>query len=259
MKRNHARSEKRKLSRRIYRLFKSSVLSSPPGLAKPVGVHTLAQETPKAQLSQHHANTLKFKATGRSSCFHRYKATYNLKTFAKDFGKGRHHPHKDPLGKWAYNSPIRMGSLNCRGLKGEDADAQKSSLVLAMKRFKIDILLLQETHINTNSYEKINGHTFIYSTSVTDEQRKTAETRRAQAGMHKGRGKGKNAHVGRGHRQQAEDTEHGGVGCVLSPLLMAAVTDFEQVDGRIMSVTISNSGPPIYILSTCTLLKAVVT
>ena len=84
-----------------------------------------------------------------------------------------------------------MGSLNCRGLKGEDADAQKSSLVLAMKRFKIDILLLQETHINTNSYEKINGHTFIYSTSVTDEQRKTAETRRAQAGMHKGRGKGK--------------------------------------------------------------------
>jgi hypothetical protein len=40
---------------------------------------------------------------------------------------------------------------------------------------------------------------------------------------------------------------------------MAAVTDFEQVDGRIMSVTISNSGPPIYILSTCTLLKAVQT
>ena len=94
-------SEKRKLSRRIYRLFKSNVLSSPPGLAKPVGVHTLAQETPKAQLLQHHANTLKFKATGRSSCFHRYKATYNLKTFAKDCGKGRHHPHKDPLGKWA--------------------------------------------------------------------------------------------------------------------------------------------------------------
>ena len=149
------------------------MLSAPPGLTKPVGIHTLAQETPKAQLSQCHINTLKFKAVGRSNYFHRYKTTYNQKTFTKDFEQGRHHPHRDPVGKWAYNSPIRMGSLNCRGLKGEDADAQKSSLVLAMKRFKIDILLLQEMYINTNSAEKINGYTFIYATSITDEQRKT--------------------------------------------------------------------------------------
>ena len=151
LKRNQARSNKRKLSRRIYRLFKANVLSPPPGLAKPVGVHTLAQETPKPHSSQHNPTTLKLKTRNRSSCFHQYKARHNSETLTRAFERDSHHPYKDPLGQLTYSSPIRMGSLNCRGLKGEDADAKKNSLMLTMKRFKIDIFLLQETHINTNS------------------------------------------------------------------------------------------------------------
>ena len=64
------------------------------------------------------------------------------------------------------------------GLRGETCRAKKETLVYSMKCLKLDILLLQETHVNTNSTEVIAGFTFIYSTSITDEQRKQAENLR---------------------------------------------------------------------------------
>jgi cobyrinic acid a,c-diamide synthase len=62
-----------------------------------------------------------------------------------------------------------------------------------MQDHKIDdILPLQKTHVNTNSTEVLKGHAFVYSTSITDEQRKQAETNRTrEVNKGKGRGRGK--------------------------------------------------------------------
>ena len=55
-----------------------------------------------------------------------------------------------------------------------------------MENHKIDIICLQETHINTNSMEKVSGYTFIYSSGISDKDRETREKNK-----NTGRGKGK--------------------------------------------------------------------
>ena len=59
-----------------------------------------------------------------------------------------------------------------------------------MENHKIDILCLQETHINTNSMEKVDGYTFIYSSGISDKDRETREKNK-NTGRGKGKGKGK--------------------------------------------------------------------
>ena len=117
-----------------------------------------------------------------------------------------------------------------------------------MKKHGLHVLVLQETHINTNSIEHCNGFTLIFSTSITDDQRKAAENRRAQAAAPQ-KGKGKTRIKGRGQRTQAEDIEYGGVGCVLSPLAFAALQDFIQYSGRLMSLALLTCGPPVHIIN----------
>ena len=46
-----------------------------------------------------------------------------------------------------------------------------------MENHKIDILCLQETHINTNSMEKVDGYTFIYSSGMFVKDRERPEKR----------------------------------------------------------------------------------
>lgn len=49
-----------------------------------------------------------------------------------------------------------------------------------MKVEKSHILLLAEAHVNTNSQEIHDEYTFIFSTSVSDQQRADAEQKRKQ-------------------------------------------------------------------------------
>ena len=104
------------------------------------------------------------------------------------------------------------------------------------------MLFLQETHINTNSTETIEGFCFIYSTSITDAQRKQADKTRAE---NTARGRQRN---GVRHAPPI-DIEHGGTGVILSPKAKATLLDFKQIDGRIMTVTLDMIGPPLHFLN----------
>ena len=82
------------------------------------------------------------------------------------------------------NSYIKFGSLNCRGLASEHSVTKKEVLVHSMRKLGLDMLFLQETHINTNSTETIEGFCFIYSTSITDAQRKQEAAKEMESDMH---------------------------------------------------------------------------
>ena len=58
----------------------------------------------------------------------------------------------------------------------------------------LDVLFLQETHINTNTEETHDQYHFFFSTCVTDKQREEANKTREMLKAGKGRGKntGKN-------------------------------------------------------------------
>ena len=104
------------------------------------------------------------------------------------------------------------------------------------------MLFLQETHINTNSTETIEGFCFIYSTSITDAQREQTDKTRAE---NTARGRQRN---GVRHAPPI-DIEHGGTGVILSPKAKATLLDFKQIDGRIMTVTLDMIGPPLHFLN----------
>ena len=103
-----------------------------------------------------------------------------------------------------------------------------------MKKQKIDILCLQETHINTNSMEKLDGYTFVYSSGVSDKDRETREKLK-NIGRRKGKGKGK----GKGKRKRTDidrsiGHEYHGVGIVFSPKAFSANKDDERLGSRDM-------------------------
>ena len=58
----------------------------------------------------------------------------------------------------------RNGTHNC-----------KRKIMHYMKKCRLDILVLAEAHVNTNSREQHDDYVFTYSTSITDDQRATAE------------------------------------------------------------------------------------
>ena len=105
-----------------------------------------------------------------------------------------------------------------------------------MWKDNIDILMLQETHVNTNSTEIHDGYTFIFSTSISDKDREEIEKRTETGrGSRKGKGKGK----GKGNIDFSKGYEYHGVGAVLSPKMMASLQDFEQFDGRLMYIKLA--------------------
>ena len=87
-----------------------------------------------------------------------------------------------------YAHTLRVGTLNCKGLKPHGGDVKQHLLVKVMQDHKIDLLLLHETHVNTKCTEVLKEHTFVYSTSIRDEQRKQAETNRTRE-VNKGKGR----------------------------------------------------------------------
>ena len=79
--------------------------------------------------------------------------------------------HKEKTPSFVVN--VLKQSYACYGC-GKNGDI----FSYVMEKYKIDILALAETHINTNSTEVHDGYTFIFSTNVTDEQRAKADKER---------------------------------------------------------------------------------
>ena len=60
-----------------------------------------------------------------------------------------------------------------------------------METHKLDILFLQETHINTNTEEHHDQYCFVFSSSITNQQREEAYKAREMAKTVAGKGKNK--------------------------------------------------------------------
>ena len=63
---------------------------------------------------------------------------------------------------------LKIRTLNCKGANHISA---REKIVHMMKTHKLDVLFLQETHINTNTEELHDQYCFIFSTCITDQQR----------------------------------------------------------------------------------------
>ena len=112
--------------------------------------------------------------------------------------------------KLRYNKPLKVATLNVRGLIGDNAHLKKCLLVDIMTKCGYDIMLLQETNFNKNSVETLKGFEFFYSTDV----------KLTDASQH----------------------ERAGVGIVISKELKHVIQDIKQISGRLMSVTLSSKG-----------------
>ena len=58
--------------------------------------------------------------------------------------------------------------------------AAREKIIHYMETNDLDVLLLSETHVNTNSTEKHDKYIFVFSTKITDAQRKAAEETKAK-------------------------------------------------------------------------------
>ena len=98
-----------------------------------------------------------------------------------------------------------------------------------MYKRKIEILLVQEAHINTNFMENKEGYAFICSTGISNKDREEMENHR-NSGLRKGRGKGKGHIVG----HIVISRRWNGLSCQR----LCALSNFEQFDGRTMTADI---------------------
>ncbi|MDA8583202.1 hypothetical protein N9L68_03190 [bacterium] len=111
-----------------------------------------------------------------------------------------------------------------------------------MKNVGLEILALQETNVNTNSIEVIDGYRFIFSTSIKNKDREAYIKQQKQATPKvKGKGKGK---------QPNPTWEKGGVGFVFSPWAWKRVKDYNQIDGRIIEVNLRSYGMTTTLINT---------
>ena len=147
-----------------------------------------------------------------------------------------------------YQQTLNIATLNCRGLQTK---TKREWYIHIMEELEIDILCLQETHINTNHTEEKDGHTFIFSTSVTDKDRALREQKKKENANNKNKtndkGKGKGKGTGKGDRTAMESA---GVGFIINKHTMKTVKDFEQISGRNAILTLQTHSNPINIIST---------
>ena len=133
----------------------------------------------------------------RKSQFHQFKNPERA-------DKPRTSPHL------RYNQPLKVATLNVRGLVGENAYLKKAQVVNIMTKFEYDLMLLQETNKNTNSVETIKGFEFFFSTDVKPKD--------------------------------AVQTERAGVAIVVSKELKHFIHNVKQISGRLISITFRSRG-----------------
>lgn len=231
LERRKKRSFKTRTNRQLFRAFKQATSKH----CVDVAPHTmLSPGALEASLVSHKPQ----KYQAERWLFKRYKEPPRPKN---------KHSNQTSCLKISYNHNLRIGTLNCKGLKPHGEDVKQHLLIQAMRSQNIDILFLQETHLNTNSCEVVQGHTFIYSTSITDEQRKQADENRKDA-RNRANGGG-NGHRQVNTRQTTLDREFHGVAVILNPFAKLHLSDYEQISGRLMSISLHASGPPIHILN----------
>ncbi len=138
--------------------------------------------------------------------------------------------------KIPYNTQLNIATLNCRGL---NVQSKREQIMQLMRRLGIDVLCLQETHVNANSEEQHDEYTFIFATSVTTQNGQTNNN----AAKGKGKGnKGKN-------QARAPNQEYHGVGFALNKAVRTATLDFVQHSGRLATITLQTQGTPIHIIT----------
>jgi len=135
---------------------------------------------------------------------------------------------------------------------------KRELLIKIMQEQHIDILCLQETHINTNCKEEKDGFLFLFSTSVTDKARtekdkltkeKEGQLRKTK-GKGKGKGKGKEPPDWKAINTYKQCKEHGGVGFIIAPHIKPTMQDYNQISGRNMTITLDSHTNSVQILNT---------
>ena len=118
-----------------------------------------------------------------------------------------------------------------------------------MENYRTDILLLQETHINTNSKERtLHGHLLVNSTNISDVVRATAEAKRAARPKRQSKGPGKGKESGKGPVKYG-DQEHHGVGCLINKAIIGAIKDINQISGNLLHITLRAPFHDIHIVN----------
>ena len=91
------------------------------------------------------------------------------------------------------------------------------------------------------------GHTFIFSSSISDKDMETREARqRASKGRGKGKGKAKNKNKG----DVNIGREYHGVGAIIDPKTLLAVEEFVQISSRNMQIKLRTHSNPLNIINT---------
>ena len=179
-KKNRKRAERR----RLWRCFKHLY-----GKVRP----TKAQETKHAQVQRKDMKAA-FKSFFTETC----KRTDDPPKSHKSKG------HKLP-----YGVPLKVATLNIRGLNGENGITKRQHIGKIMRSEGLDILLLTETQVNTSSIEIHNEFTFFFSSDV-------------QPGK--------------------SEREHAGVGIVMHRKLKPFVYEIKQTNGRLMAMKLRAKG-----------------
>ena len=139
---------------------------------------------------------------------------------------------------------IQVGNMNCMGMNHISA---REKIIHMMKTHKLDILFLQETHINTNTEEMHEDYHFVFSTSVTDKQREDAMKKREEHQLRKGKGKGKGKTALELFNLDAEKL---GTAVVYHKSIHAAKLDLIQHDNRNISISLRSMGGELNITGT---------
>ena len=197
---------KRRLFRREYRCFRRIV--SQYGLGK-VASQSDKQATQETQ-GQFSLNLYKSDATNKQ-----YQKNRRKLRMLQQLPAGEH-PLVDSLtGKLPYSQKFRIATSNVQGLKITD----RENLQQVMLSNHLDILCIQETHINHSSIEVHNGFCFIFSSGQCDPLAANAPR------------------------------EFAGVGFIVSPHMTTYLLHIETSHSRIARITLKNHGNPIHILS----------
>ena len=178
------KNTKRAANRRLWRYFKSKL-----GKGRP----EKAQETRRRRDQQLKTKTAFKHFRGQSK-----------KPIDSNFREHKANGPKIPYGK-----PLKVATLNVRGLNGENGITKRQLIGDTMKKEGLDLMLLTETQVNSSSVEIHDDFTFFFSSDV-------------QPGR--------------------TDREHAGVGIAIHRWLIPFLYEVKQTNGRLMAVRLRSHG-----------------
>ena len=131
---------------------------------------------------------------------------------------------------------------------------KRQQLAAWLNRFKIDIMMVQETKRNTSDVENgetWNGYTAFYSTSIDPKTKATEDKKRdAKLGNKlKGKGKGKGAQQDYTPHWAAPDYEHARVAIIIKNKWVKHLKKVPAINGRLMYVTLNTKGGDLTFIS----------